>query len=162
VTSRLASSSATVIESLPSDSGQLSDQGWSSPVAGRITDNFGPRPNKPLPGVNDFHRGTDIAASCGSPVFAATTGVVAQAGANGSLGNWILIEHGAGVATGYGHLAPGGILVSAGQSVTAGQLIGMVGTTGASTGCHLHFEVHLDGVAVDAVPFMAARGVSLG
>jgi murein DD-endopeptidase MepM/ murein hydrolase activator NlpD len=160
---RLASSDVSLLlESLPADSGQLSAQGWSSPVAGRITDNFGPRPNKPLPGVNDFHRGTDLAASCGTPVFAATDGVVLSAGPNGGLGNWILIEHGEGVDTGYGHLSPGGILVAPGQTVTAGQLIGTVGTTGASTGCHLHYEVHLDGTAVDAVPFMAARGVTLG
>jgi murein DD-endopeptidase MepM/ murein hydrolase activator NlpD len=160
--SRLASSSSTLIMSLPSDAGQLSDQGWAQPVAGRISSSFGPRPNKPLPGVNDFHRGTDIAAACNTPVFAATGGVVATAGPNGGLGNWILVDHGSGVTTGYGHLTTGGVLVSAGETVTAGQLIGAVGSTGASTGCHLHFEVHLGGVAIDAVPFMAARGISLG
>jgi murein DD-endopeptidase MepM/ murein hydrolase activator NlpD len=159
---RLASNSVSILESLPEDSGQLSAQGWSIPVNGRISDSYGPRPNKPLPGVNDFHRGTDLAATCGTPVFAATSGVVATAGPNGGLGNWIVIDHGEGVDTGYGHLAPDGILVSAGDAVTAGQLIGLVGTTGASTGCHLHYEVHLDGTAVDAVPFMAARGVTLG
>ena len=95
-------------------------------------------------------------------MYAATTGIVAEAGPNGSLGNWILIDHGSGVATGYGHLTSGGVFVSPGETVTAGQLIGAVGSTGASTGCHLHFEVHLDGTAIDAVSFMAARGVSLG
>ena len=160
--SRLASSSVSLIASLPSDAGQLSDQGWARPVNGRITDGYGPRPDKPLAGVNDFHRGTDLAASCGAPIFAATGGVVVETGPNGSYGNWILIEHGSGVSTGYAHLIDGGIAVSAGDTVAAGQLIGAVGSTGASTGCHLHFEVRLDNVAVDAVPFMAARGIGLG
>ena len=76
--SRLASSSVSLIASLPTDAGQLSDQGWALPVAGRITDGFGPRPVKPLAGVNEFHRGTDLAAACQSPVFAATSGVVVE------------------------------------------------------------------------------------
>jgi murein DD-endopeptidase MepM/ murein hydrolase activator NlpD len=160
--SRLASTGATLIASLPSDAGQLSDQGWAQPVAGHITSGFGPRPVKPVPGVNDFHRGTDLAAACNTAVFAATAGEVVTAGPNGGLGNWILIDHGSGVTTGYGHLTSGGIFVSAGETVTAGQLIGAVGSTGASTGCHLHYEVHLEGVAIDAVPFMAARGIGLG
>ncbi|ANJ29043.1 hypothetical protein ATC03_17430 [Agromyces aureus] len=157
-----AAQSVALINTLPADSGQLSEQGWSQPVAGRMTDGYGPRPNKPVAGVNEFHRGTDVAASCNSPVYAATGGVVVEARANGSYGNWILVDHGAGVATGYAHLVNGGILVNAGDTVTAGQLIGMVGSTGASTGCHLHFEVRLDGVAVDARPFMAARGILVG
>ncbi len=112
--SRLASSSVSLIATLPADAGQLSDQGWALPVAGRITDGFGPRPVKPLAGVNDFHRGTDLAATCETPVFAATDGVVVEAAPNGSLGNWILIEHGSGVETGYAHLAAGGTFVAAG------------------------------------------------
>ncbi|MGW4929546.1 M23 family metallopeptidase [Agromyces sp. NPDC004153] len=160
--SRLASSGVSLLLNLPADAGQLSDQGWALPVVGRITSDFGPRPVKPLPGVNDFHRGTDLAAACGTAVYAATSGVVNFAGPNGSLGNWIQIDHGSGVETGYGHLTDGGVFVAAGETVTAGQLIGAVGSTGASTGCHLHYEVHLDGAAIDAVPFMAARGISLG
>ncbi|KQM81155.1 hypothetical protein ASE68_15160 [Agromyces sp. Leaf222] len=159
---KAAAESVALIDTLPADSGQLSEQGWSQPVSGRLTDGFGPRPVKPVAGVNEFHRGTDVAASCTTPVFAATGGVVVEARTNGSYGNWILIDHGSGVSTGYAHLVDGGILVSAGDSVTAGQLIGMVGSTGASTGCHLHFEVRLDGVAVDARPFMAARGILVG
>ncbi|MFK4729052.1 M23 family metallopeptidase [Agromyces mediolanus] len=162
VRTQLAASSVTVIENLPTDSGQLSDQGWSLPVGGHLTDGFGPRPDKPVAGVNEFHRGTDLAASCGSPVFAATGGTVIEAGRNGSYGNWILIDHGDGVSTGYAHLVDGGILVSVGDRVEAGGLIGAVGSTGASTGCHLHYEVRLGGVAIDAVPFMASRGIRLG
>lgn len=159
---RVAATSVALIDSLPRDAGQLSEQGWAAPVAGKRTDGYGPRPNKPLAGVNEFHRGTDVAAGCGTPVFAATSGIVVEARGNGSYGNWILLEHGAGVATGYAHLVSGGIFVAPGDSVTAGQLIGAVGSTGASTGCHLHFEVRIDGTAVDAEPFMAARGVAIG
>ena len=159
---KVASTSVSFIDSLPRDAGQLSEQGWAPPVTGNQTDGFGPRPDKPLAGVNEFHRGTDVAASCASPVFAATDGIVVEARANGSYGNWILLEHGSGVQTGYAHLADGGILVSPGDAVAAGQLIGAVGSTGASTGCHLHYEVRLDGTAVDAVPFMAARGIQFG
>lgn len=162
VQSRVASTSLGLVDSLPRDAGQLSQQGWAAPVTGNKSDGFGPRPNKPVAGVNEFHRGTDIAASCGSPLFAATGGVVLEARPNGSYGNWVLIDHGAGVSTGYAHLAVGGILVSAGQTVSPGQLIGAVGSTGASTGCHLHFEVRIGGIAIDAEPFMAARGIGLG
>ncbi|HZW42232.1 MAG TPA: M23 family metallopeptidase, partial [Agromyces sp.] len=159
---RVAAASVELVDSLPRDSGQLSEQGWALPVTGHLTDGYGPRPNKPIAGVNEFHRGTDIASSCRTPVFAATAGIVLAAGPNGSYGNWILLEHGAGVSTGYAHLVDGGVLVAPGETVAAGQLIGAMGSTGASTGCHLHFEVRLDGVAVDAVPFMAARGIRLG
>ncbi|BDZ55221.1 hypothetical protein DSM26151_26160 [Agromyces marinus] len=159
---RLASEDLIAFENIPTDAGQLSDQGWAGPVFGSVTDGFGPRPDKPLPGVNEFHRGTDLAAQCGTGVFAATDGRVVAAGPNGSYGNWILIDHGDGVSTGYAHLRDGGVLVDVGQSVAAGELIGAIGSTGASTGCHLHFEVRLDGAATDAMPFMAARGVDLG
>jgi len=159
---RVAASSVALVETLPQDSGQLSAQGWASPVSGSITDGYGPRPQKPLPGVNEFHRGTDVAANCGTAVFTATGGVVVEARVSGSYGNWILIDHGSGVTTGYAHLREGGIFVTAGQQVDAGELIGAVGSTGASTGCHLHFEVRIGGSAIDAVPFMAARGVQIG
>ena len=159
--SRVAASDLELLESIPYDSGQLSAQGWSAPVSGRITDGYGPRPNKPLAGVNEFHRGTDVAASCGTSVYAATSGVVIETSGNGGYGNWVLIEHGDGVSTGYAHLRDGSTVVAPGDSVAAGQLIGQVGSTGASTGCHLHFEVRLGGVAVDALPFLAARGVPI-
>jgi murein DD-endopeptidase MepM/ murein hydrolase activator NlpD len=159
---RVAAQSVALVDSLPQDSGQLSEQGWAAPVSGTITDGFGPRPDKPLPGVNEFHRGTDLSAACGTAVFAATGGTVVEARPNGTYGNWILVDHGSGVSTGYAHLREGGTFVTPGQQVAAGELIGAVGSTGASTGCHLHFEVRINGSAIDAVPFMAARGVRLG
>ena len=73
-----------------------------------------------------------------------------------------MISHGNGLTTGYAHISNGGIRVGNGQSVSAGQTIAAVGSTGASNGCHLHFEVRTNGTAIDPVPFMAQRGVSLG
>ena len=73
-----------------------------------------------------------------------------------------MINHGNGLTTGYAHILNGGIRVGYGQEVSAGQTIAVVGSTGASNGCHLHFEVRTNGNAIDAVPFMRARGASLG
>ncbi|HSP51350.1 MAG TPA: M23 family metallopeptidase, partial [Cryobacterium sp.] len=139
--------------------GQLSSQGWAAPAFGSLTDGFGPRPDRPLPEVSDFHRGTDIGAGCGAAVYAASAGVVVAAAPLGTYGNWILIDHGSGIATGYAHLAEGQTLVSVGETVIAGQVISSVGSTGSSTGCHLHFEVRAAGTAIDARPFLVARGV---
>lgn len=141
---------------------RLSTQGWATPAVGGLTDGFGPRPELPLPGVLPFHSGTDLAAACGSPVYAASAGVVAQTGRLGTLGNWVLIDHGDGVTTGYAHIADDATLVISGQAVAAGQVIAGVGSTGASTGCHLHLEVRIDGTAVDPQPFFADRGIGLG
>lgn len=141
---------------------RLSLTGWATPAVGSLTDGFGPRPDLPLPGVLPFHSGTDLAAECGSPVYAASAGVVAQTGQFGTYGNWVLIDHGDGVTTGYAHIADQSTLVIAGQSVTAGEVIASVGSTGASTGCHLHLEVRVDGTALDPHPFFADRGISLG
>jgi murein DD-endopeptidase MepM/ murein hydrolase activator NlpD len=152
------------VSALPdaADTGQLSNQGWTSPAIGTITDGFGPRPTLPIAGVGEFHYGTDIAAACGSPIHAATAGTVETAGPNGTLGNWILLDNGDGIETGYGHIADGQTHVAVGDTVVAGQVIAGVGSTGASTGCHVHFEVHINGVKVNPEPFMAQRGVTLG
>ncbi|WP_166785793.1 MULTISPECIES: M23 family metallopeptidase [Cryobacterium] len=139
--------------------GQLSAQGWAAPAIGSRSDGYGPRPDRPLPEVSDFHRGTDIAAACGAAVYAASAGVVTASERLGTYGNWILIEHGSGAATGYAHLAEGQTVVSVGETVIAGQVIASVGSTGASTGCHLHFEVRVNGTAIDPQPFLAQRGV---
>ena len=141
---------------------RLSGQGWATPAVGSLSDGFGPRPDLPMPGVLPFHSGTDVAAACGSPVYAASAGVVVQTGRFGTYGNWVLIDHGDGVSTAYAHIADGATFVSAGQSVTAGEVIAGVGSTGASTGCHLHLEVRIDGTAIDPRPFLADRGISLG
>lgn len=141
-------------------SGGSSGGSWRLPVGGWISDRFGPRPNAPVAGVSAFHRGTDIAAACGTPVRAASSGTVVYAGWLGTYGYFVLIDHGNGVQTGYAHNSR--ILVSDGQRVSAGDTVTLVGTTGASSGCHLHFEVRQGGAGIDAQPFMRARGVTLG
>ena len=142
----------------------VSDSGWVKPVNGRITGTFGPRGSLSTGGgsTSSFHRGTDLAAPCGTPIFAAHSGTVTYAGVFGTYGNWIEINHGEGISTGYAHIIAGGIYVSVGERVEAGQQIAAVGSTGASTGCHLHYETRVNGSAVNAQPFMAARGVTLG
>lgn len=141
--------------------GEISLSGYALPASGRITDSFGYRIH-PVYGGWRFHSGTDIGASCGDNIYAAHSGTVVYAGRNGTYGNWILIDDGDGISTGYAHIVDGGILVDVGQSVEVGTNIAHVGTTGASTGCHLHFEVRENGVAVDAVPFMAGQGITIG
>lgn len=141
--------------------GYVGPQGWAVPAAGPITDGFGSRPSPGGVG-STYHQGIDIGASCNSPIYAAYGGVVEYAGPNGSYGNFVLINHGSGVQTGYAHIRNGGILVGIGQSVSAGQPIAHVGTTGASTGCHLHFEVRINGVKIDGIPFMRERQAPLG
>ncbi|ROQ64889.1 murein DD-endopeptidase MepM/ murein hydrolase activator NlpD [Rathayibacter sp. PhB152] len=133
---------------------------WVLPIAGHISSSYGPRPDQPVAGVNLFHKGTDLAGACGTPVLAAASGTVEEAAYSGSYGNWILLDNGDGIETGYAHNTD--LLVDVGDTVVAGEVIATRGSTGASTGCHLHFETRVDGEAVDAVPFMAALGVPLG
>jgi len=122
---------------------------FSWPVTGTITSPFGWRSN-PFGGSPEFHQGLDIAAPTGTTVTAAAGGTVIMAQWYGGYGNYILIDHGGGYSTGYGHLSA--IYVSTGQSVQRGQAIGAVGSTGQSTGPHLHFEVRIAGKPVDPAP----------
>jgi murein DD-endopeptidase MepM/ murein hydrolase activator NlpD len=122
---------------------------FSWPVTGTITSPFGWRSN-PFGGSPEFHQGLDIAAPSGTTVTAAAGGTVIMAQWYGGYGNYILIDHGGGYSTGYGHLSA--IYVSSGQSVQRGQAIGAVGSTGQSTGPHLHFEVRIAGKPVDPAP----------
>ncbi len=119
------------------------------PVTGTITSPFGWRSN-PFGGAPEFHQGLDIAAPSGTTVTAAASGTVIMAQWYGGYGNYILIDHGGGYSTGYGHLSA--IYVSTGQTVQRGQAIGAVGSTGQSTGPHLHFEIRIAGKPVDPAP----------
>jgi murein DD-endopeptidase MepM/ murein hydrolase activator NlpD len=125
---------------------------WIRPAAGPMSSTFGPR-------WGTFHYGVDIAAGYGSPVYAAHAGVVVKAGWYGGYGNAVIIDHGNGITTRYGHTSR--VLVQVGQKVRAGDEIALVGNTGDSTGPHLHFEVRIDDVAINPVPFMRFRGVDL-
>jgi murein DD-endopeptidase MepM/ murein hydrolase activator NlpD len=104
-----------------------------------------------------MHEGIDLAAPAGTPIYAASAGIVAGAAPNGGYGNWIRIDHPRNLATVYGHLsefAPG---ISDGVQVSQGELIGFVGNTGRSTGPHLHFEILSNGKAVDPLGFPETR-----
>lgn len=109
---------------------------------GRITSGFGTRVH-PITGAEIFHKGVDIGAAQGNPIYSYAGGTVIFAGWKSGYGNFVAIEHSNGVVTHYGHMSA--IYVRVGQSVSAGQRIGAVGSTGASTGPHLHFEVLLNG-----------------
>jgi len=141
--------------------GAVNSAGWAKPVSGWISSSFGWRVH-PISGNRALHAGTDIAAGCGTPIYAASAGTVEYAGWNGGYGYYVRINHGGGYSTAYGHIIAGGILVGNGQQVGAGQNIARVGTTGSSNGCHLHFEVRNGGNAQDPAPFMRDRGVVLG
>ena len=101
----------------------------------------------PILGEMRFHSGEDIGAPSGTPILAADGGSVILAGWNGGYGNCVMISHGDGRVTLYGHMSS--IAVSYGQAVTQGQVIGYVGSTGLSTGPHLHFETHVNGATTD-------------
>ncbi|HXR43718.1 MAG TPA: M23 family metallopeptidase, partial [Pseudolysinimonas sp.] len=110
-----------------------------------------------------LHTGQDISGTgCNAPIYAAHSGTVVYAGWYSDLGNYIKIDNGDGTMTGYGHIIDGGILVKVGQHVGPGQNIARVGSTGGSTGCHLHFQVFINGSVVDPLSYMRDRGVTLG
>jgi murein DD-endopeptidase MepM/ murein hydrolase activator NlpD len=116
------------------------------PVSGHMTSSFGMRFH-PLLGYTRFHRGIDIGAAYGAPIVAAADGKVVFAGWHGGHGNFVSLQHGSGMGTGYGHMSR--IAVRDGQRVSQGQVIGYVGSTGLSTGPHLHYEVYKNGQAID-------------
>ena len=141
--------------------GVISDSGWARPSSGHVSSPFGMRYH-PIYHTWLLHNGTDIAGQgCGATIYAAHSGTVTYAGPNGTLGNYIQIQHSGGVSSGYGHIMPGGIHVKIGQHVDPGQPIAQVGTTGASTGCHLHFIIRLDGNLSNPVPFMRSKGITI-
>ncbi len=117
-----------------------------APVQGRMTSSFGMR-RHPLLGFSRFHKGVDFGAAYGTPIVAVTDGTVAFAGWHGGHGNFVKLNHAGGLGTGYGHMSR--IVARPGQRVSAGQVIGYVGSTGLSTGPHLHYEVYRGGQAVN-------------
>ena len=116
-----------------------------------FTSNFGIR-SDPFRGTARMHAGVDIPGPVGTPIYATADGTVARTGRAGGYGNLVELDHGKGIATRYGHLSR--ILVDAGTHVQRGQLIALMGSTGRSTGSHLHYEVRIDGHAVNPAPFL--------
>ncbi len=117
----------------------------------QFTSNFGIR-SDPFRGTAAMHAGVDIPGATGTPIYATADGVVAHAARQGGYGNMVEINHGKGIATRYGHLSK--IVVADNSRVRRGQIIGLMGSTGRSTGPHLHYEVRIDGHAVNPVPFL--------
>ena len=121
------------------------------PTAGWIASRFGHRIS-PFTGLEEFHRGLDIATREGTPIVAPADGIVTFSGNNGSLGKTIVIDHTNGTVTRYGHMKE--LLAQRGARIKRGDKIGLVGNTGRSTGPHLHYEVHLNGIPVNPTDYI--------
>lgn len=143
--------------------GSAGTGGWVRPASGYISSWFGNRGSVCGNGscTSGGHRGIDFATSCWSPIYAAASGTVVWAQYTGDWGNYIKIDNGGGVVTGYAHIVNGGYNVNYGQWVNAGDVIAYVGNTGASTGCHLHFEVYWQGVRIDPAPVLLDHGINV-
>ena len=124
-----------------------------------VLDGYGMRVN-PYSHKTKMHNGIDLACDNGDPIYAAHAGEVTFAGSNGSLGNYVELDHG-DVTTGYGHMVRIADNISSGGTVSAGQLLGYVGSTGGSTGPHLHFEVKVNGKFTEPIAFMEEQGVKI-
>ena len=127
--------------------------GWPVPSCTYITSKFGPRYHPVTGAYQSTHTGLDIGASHGATIVASDGGTVTTAGEKGGYGNCVMIDHGNGYYTLYGHMSS--IAVSVGQSVSKGDTIGYVGSTGVSTGPHCHFEIRVNGVCTDPAPWFS-------
>lgn len=147
-----ASQFASALTQAIGTQGGVATSGWTVPTQGTVSSEFGPRWGRE-------HEGIDLAAAAGTPVRAAAGGVVRKASWYGGYGNAVIIDHGNGVSTLYGHNSA--LTVAVGDRVQAGQTIAKVGSTGDSTGPHLHFEVEVNGKKTDPRPWLRDRGVTL-
>jgi len=127
-------------------------KGW--PVAGRISSPYGYREH-PTTGLKDFHSGMDIASEPGTPVKATADGIVSYAGWSGGSGNLVALEHGLGFSTYYAHNRL--VVVKAGQKIKRGDILSYVGSTGNSTGPHLHYEVWKEGRSLNPSTYIEGR-----
>ena len=125
--------------------GSPSASGFIWPVSGAVVSGFGMRWGR-------MHEGVDITASSGTPIWAAASGTVIHAGWLGGYGNLVVVDHGGGLSTAYAHASA--ILVGVGQDVSQGETVALVGSTGNSSGPHLHFEVRVNGTAVDPLLYL--------
>ncbi len=121
------------------------------PTTGWVSSKFGAR-TSPFSGKKSFHKGYDIANHVGTPIVAPADGVVTYAGSRGSMGIMVTLDHGHGMVTRYGHLSK--TLKKSGEQVKRGETIALMGNTGRSTGPHLHYEVHLNGMPVNPVKYI--------
>lgn len=133
---------------------KVSDMGfaWPLPSSGRITSYFGNR-NQPTAGASTYHKGIDIGAPTGSHIVASVDGTVVTSSYSSSAGNYLMLSHGGGVYTLYMHCSK--LLANAGDTVKQGDVIALVGSTGISTGSHLHFAITIDGTYVDPQSYVS-------
>lgn len=121
-----------------------------------LTSNFGVR-SDPFNGGARMHKGIDIPGPVGTPIYATADGIVSRAGWASGYGNLVQITHGGGLETRYGHMSK--LIAAPNSFVRRGQLIGLMGSTGRSTGSHLHYEVRVDGQAINPMPFVTGPDV---
>ncbi|MEK6189662.1 MAG: peptidoglycan DD-metalloendopeptidase family protein [Carnobacterium alterfunditum] len=148
-TSKSGTSTSAAAQSSSSSSSNSS--GFINPSGGYTTSAYGYRIH-PITGVNKLHGGTDFGG--GGPIVAAQSGKIVFAGYSSSWGYYVKIDHGNGVQSLSAHMVAGSLLVSSGQQVSQGQQIGTMGTTGSSTGVHLHFEIYVNGSRVDPAGYL--------
>ena len=144
----------------PTSPPPVSNSGWVLPSSGWITSHFGMRSDPLGQWGYVLHDGTDFSAGCGAPIRAAASGTISQIGVDGYGANFVQVNHGGGVTTDYYHLMYP-TFRGWGEYVNAGDVIAYEGNTGWSTGCHLHFRLNVNGVPIDPVPFLRARGVGI-
>lgn len=157
VAKELVSGAAT-----PEAVSQCINKGWQLPLAEgsyTLADPYGMRVH-PKFRIPLFHSGVDLSAPDGTPIYACTAGTVEFIGDNGGLGNYVKVGHAGGIQTGYAHMSSFAAGLKKGDSVQAGQVIGYVGTTGTSTGNHLHFMVMIDGSPVNPTEFLESVGLT--
>lgn len=136
---------------------------WVRPVGGSISSPYGPR-GLICNGAgcsNSFHDGIDFSGSCGTPVGAVSAGRVTFVGNAGSYGNRVIVDHGGGIESIYGHLQGGSYRVSVGDTVEPGTIVAGIGATGVVTGCHLDLKISVNGSFTSPAPFLASRGLKL-
>ena len=150
-THRIRTSKTELHEFLENQKTMLASTPSIRPTRGWLSSRFGYR-TSPFTGRREFHRGIDIATRKGTPIVASADGLVLSTSKDPGYGNMIVISHGFGLETTYAHLSK--ILIAEGRRVKRGDAIGLVGSTGRSTGNHLHYEVQLDGVNVDPLRYI--------
>lgn len=138
-------------QSAPASQGSMSVPSMKPVTSLQFTSFYGVR-SDPFRGTAAMHAGVDIPGPIGTPIYATADGIVGRAGWTGGYGNMVEVEHGGALQTRYGHMSK--VLVQAGARVKRGQMIGLMGSTGRSTGSHLHYEVRMDGHAVNPIPYL--------
>lgn len=139
----------------------VTKDGWTAPSDAAVTSPWGMRTH-PVTGEQKMHNGTDFSGGCDYPIYSVQDGTVVQAGYHSSgLGNAVVVDHGEGIVTTYGHMFEDDVKVKTGDTVKAGQQIGQEGTAGMSTGCHLHFIMEHNGENINGYDYLKKAGVKL-